>query len=657
VKTISLKKVSAVAVASLGFGLLSVVPANATVAGAAITDVSDAIHLGGTATTAFAFTTTANAETATLAMTVPSGSLVTLTDNNGAETNTDDVVLGTDGTNNTDQDDTVFNPATGVITDTTTADDAAGTITIIPDVAGTYVVTLTAGATTDTYTVYAGDLWGEVSDGVSNGDQSNTKIVGVAGAYNQVTLSFRTIVGSRLIAVSGAGAALGAFTAGTNATGTISADKQSMVVADGGTAETATFTVLTPQVGTVTINSYAQSQGGIYSTVPYGTVTVTVGTAAQTGAISTTSTAVMTASGTGVLASDALSLTAASTANTTVGSIDLTLAFVAGSCLTTNVTTASITGPGLLTVSSGATNGTGRSLAEIGDCDFDIAIKGDGSTGTSTITVTSGAYSATRTVTFYGSASKIVATQNLKRASTAGATLGDTAGSTTSAVNLLVTDSTGNPVAGVTPTLVSSDSTVIASGSCSASSGKGASYCSVTSAANTAGKTASVTFKTTVSGVDVVSNASTFTLGGALATYTWAFDKTSYTAGSKITINITGVDAKGALTFDGNKDIFDTAITPSAASSYVSTTDLAGVDFVDGKATLTMFAPLTAGPFSVTAGIASGLQTAMGATSATLTTSVTDGSAAIITQIDALNAKIVALNALIAKIMKRLGVK
>ena len=37
--------------------------------------------------------------------------------------------------------------------------------------------------------------------------------------------------------------------------------------------------------------------------------------------------------------------------------------------------------------------------------------------------------------------------------------------------------------------------------------------------------------------------------------------------------------------------------------------------------------------------------------------SVTDGNAAIITQIDALNAKIVALNALIAKIMKKLGVK
>ena len=36
---------------------------------------------------------------------------------------------------------------------------------------------------------------------------------------------------------------------------------------------------------------------------------------------------------------------------------------------------------------------------------------------------------------------------------------------------------------------------------------------------------------------------------------------------------------------------------------------------------------------------------------------VIDGNAALLTQIDALNAKIVALNALIAKIMKKLGVK
>jgi hypothetical protein len=41
----------------------------------------------------------------------------------------------------------------------------------------------------------------------------------------------------------------------------------------------------------------------------------------------------------------------------------------------------------------------------------------------------------------------------------------------------------------------------------------------------------------------------------------------------------------------------------------------------------------------------------------TASASVTDANAGLLTQIDALNAKIVALNALIAKIMKKLGVK
>ena len=46
-----------------------------------------------------------------------------------------------------------------------------------------------------------------------------------------------------------------------------------------------------------------------------------------------------------------------------------------------------------------------------------------------------------------------------------------------------------------------------------------------------------------------------------------------------------------------------------------------------------------------------------GVTVITAASSVVDGNAALLTQIDALNAKIVALNALIAKIMKKLGVK
>jgi hypothetical protein len=64
------------------------------------------------------------------------------------------------------------------------------------------------------------------------------------------------------------------------------------------------------------------------------------------------------------------------------------------------------------------------------------------------------------------------------------------------------------------------------------------------------------------------------------------------------------------------------------------------------------FAPTVPGAFSVLA-----TSSATGTPTITAASSVTDANAGLLTQIDALNAKIVALNALIAKIMKKLGVK
>jgi len=662
------KRIALVAVAGLVSGLVSVAPANAGGTAPAWTDADDIQYavIGATVTDTFdlalAVGDNTEAEVATtLSISAPSGSGVTLADRNGTATGTTVVWTNTGfaaGTATAAATPAVS--AAGAVslgTAPTSAGTATiGTVTILPDVVGTYTLTLTpsTGAAVS-QTVYVADLYATTADGLASGAQNRLTANGVAGVNNSVTLSVATQAAGdpRLVRITGPGKIVSGSTA---ADFTIAADGLSAVVVDAaGGASVNTMVVATPTVGTVTVEIFDENSTGIYSTASYGKVVITVNAAATAGAISSTSTAVMTASGTGAVSTDALSLTGSSTGNATIGSIDLTLAFVAGSCLTTNLTTVAITGPGLLTVSNGATNGTGRSLAEIGDCDFDIAIKGDGSTGKSTVTITSGSYTVTRSVTFFGSANKIVATQVLNRASTAGAALGNTAGSTTSAVNLIVTDSSGNPVNNVTPTVVSSDSTVIASGTCSASTSTGASYCSVTSAANTAGKTASVTFKTTVSGVDVVSNAVTFTLGGALSKFSWAFGKTSYTPGEKMTITITGVDSTGAATFDGSKDIFVTAITPSASTSYSSTADLAGVDFVDGKGTITLFAPLSAGPFSVTAGIEAGFQTAMGATSSTVSTSVTGGS--LETLINSLIKKLNALSTLVAKIQKKLGVK
>ena len=667
------KRIALVAVAGLVSGLVSVAPANAAGTVPVWTDADDIQYgyIGQTISDTFGLTLAVGDDTeaevgSTLSVSAPSGSGVTLADQNGSATGAVAMFSATGF---------AAGLATAVATPAVSAAGAisfgtaptaagamtVGTATIIPDVAGTYTLTLTpsTGAAVS-QTIYVADLYVTTADGLASGLQNRLVANGVAGPNNTVGLGVRVQASGdpRLVKVTGPGKIV---SCGTAADCTIASDLLSAVVVDAASgANDGTMVIATPTVGTVTVEVFDENSAGIYSTASYGKVVITVNAAATAGAISTaTSTAVMTASGTGAVSADALSLTGASTGNATIGSIDLTLGFVAGQCLATNVTTVAITGPGLLTVSSGATNGTGRSLAEIGDCDFDIAIKGDGSTGKSTVTITSGAFTATRTVTFFGSANKIVATQVLNRASTAGAALGNTSGSTTSAVNLIVTDSTGNPVNNVTPTVVSSNSTVIASGTCSASTATGASYCSVTSAANTAGKTASVTFKTTVSGVDIVSNAVTFTLGGALSKFSWAFGKTSYAPGEKMTITITGVDATGAATFDGAKDIFATAITPSASTTYSSTADLAGVAFVGGKGTITLFAPLSAGPFSITAGIEAGFQVAMGAISSTVTTNVVAPAnaeiATLTTLVNSLIAKINALNKLVVKIQKKVN--
>ena len=632
----SFKRIALVAAAALAIGGFSAVsPANAANSVPTVGTATSNVVLGATATTTIGLTMVTTTGTtidsgSSVTLSVPSGSSVTLADNNGATAGA--TAMFDNATGQTGDIAATVNTSTGAIGgDSGTEADAAvdlGTMSVIPDVQGTYTITVTAGGTTAVATINASDLWAEIADGVTNGDQSDLTANGVAGANNTVKLSVRVQAAGtpRSLSVVGAGSKI--TSVGTAADFTIAEDKSSAVLVDAaGGANDGTVTISTPQAGEITVYLYKESQSGIYSSTPIGKVVITVGTTAINGTISaTTSTAVMTASGTGTLSADALSLTGASTASATIGSIAVTLNRVSGACSATNVATISTT-KGILTVSSGATNGTGTSLAEIGDCAFDVAIKGDGTTGAATVTITSGAYTATRSVTFYGSAKTIVATQVLKRASTAGATLGSTASAAAAAVTLVVTDSTGNPVAGVTPTAVSADTAVISGGACSASTSKGASYCSVTSAANTAGKTASVTFKTTVSGVDVVSNALTFTLGGALSTYSWAFDKAEYSPGELMTINITGKDSKGNPSFDGSVDIFDTAITTSTPVTNTWTDALTGIDFVDGKASIEIYAPLIAGPFSLTAGVASGLTTAMGATSVSLTTALSGGAA------------------------------
>jgi hypothetical protein len=199
------------------------------------------------------------------------------------------------------------------------------------------------------------------------------------------------------------------------------------------------------------------------------------------------------------------------------------------------------------------------------------------------------------------------------------------------------TDSAGNVVQDVDPSIISSDVAVITSGSCTdASSGvsDGLSACSVTSAVgSTSGGTATLTIRTLDpegNGVDEYLTATyTVTLGGSVATQTVAFDKSSYDPGEAMVITITAKDSSGNPVYDGasaatltaNKAIGGT-ISMSTYIGGVSTsaTRSATTDLVTNSSNL--FAPAASGEFRV-----SGTGTDAAATFLTATATVGDDAA------------------------------
>jgi hypothetical protein len=365
-----------------------------------------------------------------------------------------------------------------------------------------------------------------------------------------------------------------------------------------------------------------------------------------------------------------------------VANICITVRDSNGSAMVGQALTATIAGPGLIKLTSGhASTSAGDvragSLTATDQASANTAkvvINSDGTSGTSVITISNGTtVLATETLTFYGTVATLTATQNLKvaRASATGAILGTSSGAglakdaitaaLTPAVVIVAKDSAGVVVPSLTITGLSSDATVISSATVAeaagavdttGAAGPGTYLASVTSAGNgTSGKTATVTFRTQLSTGAFISAAPvTFTLGGSLATgtETITFNKTSYAPGEAMTVTVTAKDSAGNPVFDGNT-------SPTLAASKAVGGTLPSGFYVGGvvanKAN-TLFAPALGGSFIVNGTSGNTAEDKISATA-----SVTDGNAAIITQIDALNAKIVALNALIAKIMKRLGVR
>ena len=595
-KTISLKKVAVVAVASLGFGLTSVVPANA------------------------------------------------------ANNNDTVVSLAADG-------------VISVTNSTTPATAGAATAFTI---AATPAVNIVAG-TTDTYKIKA-----VITSAPTGG------ISGFTGSAAGIAATLKNnSSGAGILSVGAADD--GTLTAGTSYTlGTMS---------------------FTPsKAGTYNISFYHDQDAGtdLDAAETYQTATITVGAASgysnavstiysnklSTDAIASAATAATNAS---PKRDKAMSATRAGTISISLNRADLTSAasyvakveaVVAGSGYVDVVNLATPGADGCY-ANAAATPLRSDSITTISQQVVNVLVCSDGTAGTGTVTIkvtdTDGVSYTLGTVsaTFTEAAKNLALTSTTYTIAPAlGGNIGEyaTMGTRDTAAKipatiLKTTDGAGNAVTHAnTVSGKSSNLTVLTGGTCAVDSGDvtygsggaGNYNCYVTSASTAkSGDTATITWRVLSSdGVTYTELAPvTYTIGGAIAKEVLTLNKAAFAPGEAMTLTVTATDAAGKPAYDGQA-VFAAQTTSSMTITGLPTTTLLTKGGTAVTKANTLFAPSTAGAFTIF-----GTGTDAAAAALSVAGSVDNGNAALITQIDALNAKIVALNALIAKIMKKLGVK
>jgi len=634
VKTISLKKVAVVAVASLGFGLLSVAPAQA----AAITAWTK--YEGNVTSISLSSATSSPVTSSAVYVNVGAKTVATGT---AAGSTTTGAITQLRGT-------LVSYPAGGfvqVTSSTNVAGASAGTPTVP---AGTDVVIANTNNTgaTGANSIFIRDI--EDAAGVAAYDVTTSATTGLA------SMTFTpTVAGTYELRVWNDGPAQGVTTIGNNTIDSNEAVQSiSITVAAAPGLSTALSTVLSAQdTGNAGVLPTATTTAaGITSAQTLdalaGRILVTTRKTTNVLAPGHTITAIVTGSG---------FVTAGNTANDAP-----TAAQVKAAANTAAQTrTASV---------AAAANTNGQVV---------VAIWGDGTGGTGTVTiqVTDSVSGATTTIgtvktSFYGTVTTLKATV-LQSNATAGATNGCANVATCTQATLALTpavviearDTNGILVPGLTITGKSADTSVVAAttvaivdGTGTDKNGLGFYNASVTGgAAANVGKSTTIVYSTIVSSTVTISTAAvTIKNMGTPATVTWSTDKTTYTPGAPVVITVTAKDAAGNAAADGTyANLFAGAST--LGGSITGSTPAAQVEILDGKATYTAFAPGTAGTYAVSNKFGASMPAALQGAAISTSIVVSDPNAGLLTQIDALNAKIVALNALIAKIMKRLGVK
>jgi len=404
---------------------------------------------------------------------------------------------------------------------------------------------------------------------------------------------------------------------------------------------------------TATVVNYTAGAGLGTTVAATATWTVTV-TGADTTAVAANTTSRIYA-GEGVGTTDSTVVTTSSTASEDAAANILVTQKTAANTAASESMTATLVGSGFLTTGTSASNGTkpvtGVKTVTVKNGDY-IHVWPDGTAGTGTITINTfgGVTLGTETITFHGTRTGIVIdTTNYTIGRAGSGQIGYTTGTASATMATTdvaafvakVVDSGARPVSGASVSILSSNTAVVASGTCvenaydanpGSTGGKGYYNCSFTTAATAkSGDKATLTVRVTNPTVTTTTAYYTVdvpvTIGGTISTETASFDSATYEPGAKMVLTLSAKDASGNPVYDGatpasltcNKTIGG-SLSDSEWGVYVGGKSVAGNNSYER-----LFAPATGGKFQC-----SGNGGALGLSVITVEGSVTDSTMAAI---------------------------
>ena len=458
-----------------------------------------------------------------------------------------------------------------------------------------------------------------------------TNGVQVVNGYATLTLTTETSTVVN-VSTSGVGSIVSAAS-GTNDTMTVApvagGNWYQLTTGSAGVG-TSTLILTSAVVGTSIVSITPLNTNGSPGTTVVKTVTWT-----STGSLaaSTAYTTVYSASGATVpsATTDAVAIVAPMTSNALAANIKVDLRDGNNVAIANGTITATVTGAGLIGTGSTQSGATmqGRAVTGASGAYF-INVFGDGTPGTSVITIYSGStLLATKTFTFSGTATSYSAVK-------AGSVL--KVGANADAIAVTVKDAAGNLVADGTTVYATSDATAVATIAASAVTSAGIATFAIQG--NSLGA-ANITFANAITSPTITSISAVRVGSSTVSSVSLSFDNATYVNGGVVVLTLSAKDAAGLPVADGTyTNLLSTDLVSSTQLGGVTLTGSVSPALVNGVKTWNLYAPLSAGPFSVNGIVA--LTKAVLSTSASVADTNATSLSKLIDSVNALNTTLIA---------------